>query len=503
MSSGNACIKTSYEDIHQRLPNIFNDLKITARVENGDVVEFEPFPFESGSTQYAFHGRVIEKNSSPNEASYETEHVVIKVPKALDGCTEIDKYCNLEEYTKKSLSMRETVRDYAQQFNRLNISKKIKFVKCYEAKITHMPEIMIEDDIGDAIDVLEKVKELFFLRSSLIVEHFIEGEFTKFLNNDGKPNENCRSYLPGAFAHWTWEKSEGTILISDIQGVKSSTHYLLTDPSIHSNKDLLDQVVDFGETDLGLEGMIKFFLTNEYNSLCQALSLTNLKQDSVSAFEKAWMSTEVTEKQFIIDMREHMKLKYQGNGPIVGDENQVKADISSEQGTEIEDADCSSDVKEPGELDTETEENNEKCGSDCDSADYWETSDSSHTVEDSKEENYEGETTDGRKAEKEEVPDSPKTLQTADMDDEKLSLLDNLGNDFKTRILLFSIDQIEKMTYADARHHEFIELKNNIQTMKMKKAISGLSFEQVHALQILLSNIDCLRIFNSILNNEE
>lgn len=88
------------------------------------------------------------------------------------------------------------------------------------------------------------------------------------------------------------------------------------------------------------------------------------------------------------------------------------------------------------------------------------------------------------------------------LDDEKLTLLDNLGNDFKRRMLLFGIDQIEKMTDADARHHEFIDLKNSIQTMKKKKAISGLSSELVHALQVLQSNPDVLQIFNSIINNE-
>ncbi|KAI0567820.1 MHCK/EF2 kinase [Gracilaria domingensis] len=100
------------------------------------------------------------------------------------------------------------------------------------------------------------------------VEEYLEGRFTKFLNNDGDHNSLVRANFPGAFAHWTWVDSGGSIMVSDIQGVRTGDGYVLTDPCVHSVSG-----TGFGATDLGLMGVEEFFVKHRCNGLCNDLKL--------------------------------------------------------------------------------------------------------------------------------------------------------------------------------------------------------------------------------------
>ena len=57
--------------------------------------------------------------------------------------------------------------------------------------------------------------------SSGILEHEIEGTWKKFLNNDGLEmgGEESQFKLKAlAFAHWTFNKFDGRLLVCDLQG---------------------------------------------------------------------------------------------------------------------------------------------------------------------------------------------------------------------------------------------------------------------------------------------
>jgi len=73
--------------------------------------------------------------------------------------------------------------------------------------------------------------------------------------------------VPQAFSHWSYQYTKGYELVCDLQGVKGSSSFQLTDPAIHSRKQ------QFGPTDRGRQGMHQFFNTHVCNPLCEALRL--------------------------------------------------------------------------------------------------------------------------------------------------------------------------------------------------------------------------------------
>ena len=61
-----------------------------------------------------------------------------------------------------------------------------------------------------------------------ILEHEIEGTWQKFLNNDGLEmggEENQFKLKALAFAHWTFNKFDGRLLVCDLQGKLKFPHF--------------------------------------------------------------------------------------------------------------------------------------------------------------------------------------------------------------------------------------------------------------------------------------
>ncbi|KAI1701993.1 alpha-kinase family domain-containing protein [Ditylenchus destructor] len=76
-----------------------------------------------------------------------------------------------------------------------------------------------------------------------------------------------------AFSHWTFQITEGYLMVVDLQGIISTdesgrTTLELTDPAIHCT-----DVLRFGRTNLGEEGMKIFFARHKCNKFCQAMEL--------------------------------------------------------------------------------------------------------------------------------------------------------------------------------------------------------------------------------------
>lgn len=106
----------------------------------------------------------------------------------------------------------------------------------------------------------------------LTVEEFIPGDFVKFINNNGIVCEEdtmlCKKAQ--AFSHFTYEKSQGKVMVLDIQG----SGYTLYDPEIAS-ADLQseDGGYQFCTGNLARNAIESFFEVHQCNSYCKLLKL--------------------------------------------------------------------------------------------------------------------------------------------------------------------------------------------------------------------------------------
>lgn len=132
----------------------------------------------------------------------------------------------------------------------------------YPIKFTDIDVMTVVSDGGDT----EATPQL---GESVIVEEYIEGSFKKWCNNYGYISQEAQTTaisMP-AFMHWSWYDNDGQMMIADLQGVKHSDGYLLTDPVILSDSGS----AQYGCTDMGVEGMAMFFAKHKCNSFCQTL----------------------------------------------------------------------------------------------------------------------------------------------------------------------------------------------------------------------------------------
>jgi hypothetical protein len=101
---------------------------------------------------------------------------------------------------------------------------------------------------------------------SVGVEHFIPGPYRKHNSNYGYVSDEERS-TPQAFSHFTWEASNHTLLVCDIQGVGD----LYTDPQIHHISG-----EGYGKGNLGMAGISKFLQHHRCNAICAYLKLPTM-----------------------------------------------------------------------------------------------------------------------------------------------------------------------------------------------------------------------------------
>ncbi|CAG8822223.1 10554_t:CDS:1, partial [Racocetra persica] len=115
------------------------------------------------------------------------------------------------------------------------------------------------------------------------VENYISNaEFKRFNVNSGIITE-FHSILE-AFAHFTYQYTEGYLVVYDLQGVNLDNEFLLTDPAIHC-VDLLR----FGTTNLGVSGIQKcFFANHKCNDICEKLKLNEINLERKKSEKAFW-----------------------------------------------------------------------------------------------------------------------------------------------------------------------------------------------------------------------
>lgn len=129
---------------------------------------------------------------------------------------------------------------YAKQFNEYNPPKIIAFVKAW---ILRLDDRETQPICG--------------------VERFIDGPYRKHNNNFGFVNDEERN-TPQAFSHFSYESSNRSILVVDIQGVGD----MYTDPQVHSADGK-----GYGKGNMGQRGIDKFIQTHRCNAICRYLKL--------------------------------------------------------------------------------------------------------------------------------------------------------------------------------------------------------------------------------------
>ena len=105
------------------------------------------------------------------------------------------------------------------------------------------------------------------------VEKFIEGDFIKYVNNTGERcvDDNLIADKAEAFCHYSYEKSEGKLMVVDIQG----SNYILYDPEIAS-KEAYDEKGNhlFCSVNLSGKAIDGFFKSHNCNKFCKLLKLS-------------------------------------------------------------------------------------------------------------------------------------------------------------------------------------------------------------------------------------
>uniref|UniRef100_UPI00358EF2B9 transient receptor potential cation channel subfamily M member 7 isoform X4 n=1 Tax=Myxine glutinosa TaxID=7769 RepID=UPI00358EF2B9 len=109
------------------------------------------------------------------------------------------------------------------------------------------------------------------------IEEFVSGDFCKYNNNTGEEvsPENPLEESLLAFSHWTYEYTNGEILVLDLQGVSE----ILTDPSVINSGEKRSHDMVFGPANLGDDAIKNFRAKHRCNSCCRKLKLPDLKRN--------------------------------------------------------------------------------------------------------------------------------------------------------------------------------------------------------------------------------
>lgn len=151
--------------------------------------------------------------------------------------------------TFKAVVMQKRCQRLAGKFNSLGAPKQVNFI---DACIIEFIQRSSDHTGGHPI---------------MIMEPRLEGPYKKYSNNFGYVDKEDRN-TPQAFSHFTYQYTNGKMIVVDIQGVKDN----YTDPQIHSNIPESAPPI-WGQGDMGDTGIYKFFESHRCNALCKFYGL--------------------------------------------------------------------------------------------------------------------------------------------------------------------------------------------------------------------------------------
>lgn len=223
-----------------KLPKGMNELHTSLKEEcRKRRIQIAARPFAEGTQRIVYYG--VDCTFSPSKK------VVFKEFKYLGaGLNKLESY-------KKQMEIQSISSFLAQEFNKQKPAgaKDILFTKVV------------------VISLHERSKPFYCSQEPLI-----EGPYVKYNSNCGFVNKDAYAASLNAFSHWTYQVTDGYIMVVDLQGVQITSpatgpRFTLTDPALHC-KDL----TRFCSTNLGKDGMHRFFRTHHCNSICKAMRLT-------------------------------------------------------------------------------------------------------------------------------------------------------------------------------------------------------------------------------------
>ena len=114
------------------------------------------------------------------------------------------------------------------------------------------------------------------------VERFIEGQFIKYVNNDGNviPTNGHMQDMAEAFSHFTFVKSNSQLMVLDTQG----SNEIMFDPEVATVVDTYDEIgsLNFCMGNMSKEAITTFFRMHKCGSLCKLLKIDSLKMANVN-----------------------------------------------------------------------------------------------------------------------------------------------------------------------------------------------------------------------------
>ncbi|WAR12723.1 VWKA-like protein [Mya arenaria] len=206
---------------------------------------FELYPEWTGNTYYGFRGVAFHRRDYWSETA-----VVVKTFRHHDG-----RAADWAPYKRRC----DVARNLALKFNRhlqaLHSQTRVEVVKPIDAVMDSRSDIMV------ITRLIMRFDKKFSENEAVLFEDLLEGDFKTFVTSKGEATCD-ESQVLDAFAHFTYQATDGNMVACDLRGVENDGKFRLTSPVIHS--------VDgsFGDSDKSTVGIRDFFQNHMCTALC-------------------------------------------------------------------------------------------------------------------------------------------------------------------------------------------------------------------------------------------
>ena len=234
-----------------------NETKFLFRFNNNQLIptriftKFEKEKFAEGTFRYCYRGDIydLDEDEKVKTVDFPSGKCVVKVYKSDEHKEDFILDYKNSEYASQC----------AAEFNSIIGENKLYFILPFAGSIN----IVAGFKLFGLFNIRDDENKKFVKENSLVsIEPYLPYEYYKFSSNSGYENQSFNRYIP-AFMHYTWIKSRGRIVVSDVQGIFTGDKYILTDPACQS----LNQI--FGSSDLGAMGLCKFLVCHRHNEYCK------------------------------------------------------------------------------------------------------------------------------------------------------------------------------------------------------------------------------------------